>query len=119
MLGIGLVFFGVIHLIGYQLVKSGCTKTALVHIVKDFNTMPKTMVQLAVVQFFSWFALFSMWIYTTTAVTSHIYGSSDTSSKLYNEGADMVGNLFGGYNEIAAISVIGISFLAKKTSKKL
>ena len=35
--------------------------------------MPKTMQQLAVVQFFSWFALFSMWIYSTSGVTSHIY----------------------------------------------
>lgn len=118
-LGIGLVFFGVVHLIGHQLVKQGKTKATLVHIVKDFNTMPKTMIQLAVVQFFSWFALFSMWIYTTTAVTSHIYGTSDTTSKLYNEGADMVGNLFGGYNGIAAIAAIGIPFLARKTSRKV
>jgi len=35
--------------------------------------MPKTMKQLAAVQFFSWFALFSMWIYTTSGVTSHLY----------------------------------------------
>jgi maltose/moltooligosaccharide transporter len=35
--------------------------------------MPKTMQQLAVVQFFTWFALFAMWIYTTNAVTSRIY----------------------------------------------
>ncbi|HKL03780.1 MAG TPA: MFS transporter [Cryomorphaceae bacterium] len=35
--------------------------------------MPKTMVQLAFVQFFAWFALFAMWIYTTSGVTSHIY----------------------------------------------
>ncbi|MEO0875836.1 MAG: MFS transporter, partial [Bacteroidota bacterium] len=37
--------------------------------------MPKTMVQLSFVQFFSWFALFAMWIYTTSAVTSHVYGT--------------------------------------------
>jgi len=36
-------------------------------------SMPKTMVQLAFVQFFSWFALFAMWIYTTSGVTSHVY----------------------------------------------
>ena len=35
--------------------------------------MPKTMRQLAWVQFFTWFALFSMWIYSTNAVTSNIY----------------------------------------------
>ncbi len=37
-----------------------------------FN-MPKAMKQLAYVQFFTWFALFSMWIYSTNAVTSNIY----------------------------------------------
>ncbi|MFN6972526.1 MAG: MFS transporter, partial [Rheinheimera sp.] len=42
----------------------------LVQIVDDLFTMPTTMRHLAVVQFFSWFALFSMWIYTTAAVTS-------------------------------------------------
>src|SRR6476646_7382079 len=46
--------------------------------------MPKTMRQLAVVQFFSWFALFSMWIYTTQAVTSHVFHTTDTTSALYN-----------------------------------
>ncbi len=117
-LGGGLVFFGLMHLIGMQLVKKGKTKAALVHIVKDFNTMPKTMIQLAVVQFFSWFALFSMWIYCTPAVTSHIYGSSDTTSAAYNEGADMVSNLFGGYNGIAAIAAIFIPFIARKTSRR-
>lgn len=37
-------------------------------------TMPKTMRQLAVVQFFSWFALFIMWVYTTPAITQHVWG---------------------------------------------
>jgi hypothetical protein len=46
----------------------------------DLYDMPPTMRQLGVVQFFSWFALFAMWIYTTGAVTSVHYGSSDTTS---------------------------------------
>jgi maltose/moltooligosaccharide transporter len=78
-IGGGMVFFGLAHLLAGQLVQSGKTASPLVHIVKDFNSMPKTMVQLAIVQFFTWFALFSMWIFTTPAVTSHIYGSSDTT----------------------------------------
>ena len=118
-LGGGLIFFGIIHFLGASLTKKGKTKTALVHIVKDFNSMPKTMVQLAFVQFFTWFALFSMWIYTTSAVTSHIYGTSDTTSLLYNQGADMVSNLFGGYNGIAAIAAIFIPWVARKTKRKI
>jgi maltose/moltooligosaccharide transporter len=108
-----------VHIIGSSLTKGGRTKAALVHIVKDFNTMPRTMVQLAVVQFFSWFALFSMWIYTTSAVTSHVYGTTDTTSELYNDGADMVGNLFGGYNGIAALAAILLPFVARATSRKV
>lgn len=118
-LGGGLVFFGLIHLTGASLVKQGKTKMALVHIVKDFNSMPKTMVQLAVVQFFSWFTLFSMWIYTTSAVTSHIFGTDDPTSAAYNEGANLVGKLFGDYNLIAAIAAIFIPTIAKRTSRKV
>ncbi|WKV11121.1 MFS transporter [Marivirga harenae] len=75
--------------------------------------MPKTMVQLAFVQFFSWFALFAMWIYTTPAVTEHIYGTTDPKSILYNEGANWVGVMFGVYNGVAAFA----AFLLPKLSK--
>ncbi|WP_246000747.1 MFS transporter [Pontibacter diazotrophicus] len=83
-----------------------------------FN-MPKTMLQLAVVQFFTWFALFSMWIYTTKALTSHVYGTSDTTSFLYNEGADWVGVCFAVYNGVSAIFALLLPYLAKATSRKL
>ncbi|MDR3667709.1 MAG: MFS transporter [Ignavibacteriaceae bacterium] len=87
-------------------------------ILKSFAEMPKTMVQLAFVQFFSWFALFAMWIYTTAAVTHHIYGATDTTSALYNKGADWVGVLFSIYNGFAAIMAFLIIWIAKKTSRK-
>ena len=81
--------------------------------------MPKTMVQLSFVQFFSWFALFAMWIYTTSAVTSHVYGTSDTTSALYNEGADWVGICFAIYNGIAALVAFLLPVIAKKTSRRI
>ncbi len=81
--------------------------------------MPKTMVQLAFVQFFSWFALFAMWIYTTSAVTSHIYDTSDTTSVLYNEGADWVGICFAVYNGIAALVAFLLPLVAKKLTRKM
>lgn len=81
--------------------------------------MPKTMVQLAFVQFFSWFALFAMWIYTTSAVTSHIYDTSDTASSLYNEGADWVGICFAVYNGIAALVAFLLPVVAKRISRKM
>ena len=84
----------------------------------DFANMPKTMVQLAVVQFFTWLALFCLWIYTTSAVTSHIYGTSDTSSALYNEGADWVGVSFAVYNGLSALLAFLLPVLAKRITRK-
>ncbi|MBK6267284.1 MFS transporter [Marivirga sp. S37H4] len=81
--------------------------------------MPKTMVQLAFVQFFSWFALFSMWIYTTPAVTEHVYGTTDTTSPLYNEGADWVGILFAVYNGVAALVAFMLPKLAKVVGRRM
>lgn len=81
--------------------------------------MPKTMLQLSFVQFFSWFALFAMWIYTTSAVTSHVYGTSDTTSAIYNEGADWVGICFAIYNGIAALVAFLLPVVAKKISRRI
>jgi maltose/moltooligosaccharide transporter len=81
--------------------------------------MPKTMGQLAVVQFFSWFALFSMWIYTTSAVTSHIYGTKDPTSDLYNQGANWVGLLFAVYNGFAALVAFLLPVLARWTNRRI
>jgi maltose/moltooligosaccharide transporter len=81
--------------------------------------MPKTMRQLAIVQFFSWFALFSMWIYTTSAVTSHIYGTKDPTSELYNQGANWVGVLFAVYNGFAAIVAFLLPVLARYTNRRI
>jgi maltose/moltooligosaccharide transporter len=118
-LAVGVMIFGIIHMVASNLISSDRSHLGLVHIVRDFNTMPKTMIQLAYVQFFSWFALFAMWIYTTPAVTSHIYGTLDPASKAYNDGADLVGKLFGDYNGIAALAAIALPFLAHYTSRRI
>jgi maltose/moltooligosaccharide transporter len=80
--------------------------------------MPQTMRQLAVVQFFSWLALFSMWIYATPAITSHVYHTSDTTSKLYNEGADWVNVCFSVYNGISALAALALPVIARATSRR-
>jgi len=87
-------------------------------IVDSFLKMPKTMIQLAFVQFFSWFALFCMWIYTTPAITKHLYLTVDTESIAYNEGADWVGVLFAVYNGVAAVTAFILPVLAKRFSRK-
>jgi len=85
----------------------------LASIVHDLRQMPDTMRRLAIVQFFSWFALFAMWIYTTAAVTGFHFGTSDPASALYNEGANWVGVLFAAYNGFAALAALVIPFLVK------
>ena len=87
---------------------------AFTHIVDDLYDMPGAMVKLAVVQFFSWFALFAMWIYTTAAVTQVHYGSSDPASAAYNEGANWVGVLFAAYNGFAALAAIVIPWMVRR-----
>jgi maltose/moltooligosaccharide transporter len=87
-------------------------------IVNDLFGMPRVMRQLAVVQFLSWFALFAMWIYTTSAVTSHHYGTSDTTSAAFNDGANWVGVLFAAYNGFAAVAAMLIPFMAARIGRK-
>ncbi len=117
-LGFGIAAFGILQLLSGQYIKSGKTN-GLTEILTDLRLMPKTMAQLAIVQFFSWLALFSMWIYTTSAITSTIYGATETTSQAYNDGADWVGVLFGVYNGAAAIFAFLLPILAKYTSRKI
>ena len=112
------ILFGVLQIFAGSLAKVKKTDSGLFSIVNDLYHMPKTMKQLAAVQFFSWFALFAMWIYTTPAVTRHIYGATDTASALYNEGADWVGVLMAVYNGFAAIMAFAIMWIAKITNRK-
>ncbi|MDE2182944.1 MAG: MFS transporter [Alphaproteobacteria bacterium] len=83
-------------------------------IMYNIETMPTAMRLLAPVQFFSWLALFSMWIYTTSAVAEVYFGSTDPSSAAYNEGANWVGVLFAAYNGFAAVASIIIPFFVKR-----
>ncbi|PZU76531.1 MAG: MFS transporter [Brevundimonas sp.] len=91
---------------------------AATEILNDIFRMPETMRGLAVVQFFSWFALFAMWIYTTAAVTRVHYGATDTTSAAYATGADWVGVLFGVYNGVAALAAFTLPVIAKRIGRK-
>ncbi|QDH79990.1 SLC45 family MFS transporter [Echinicola soli] len=90
-------------------------------IFSDFIKMPKTMKQLGLVQFFSWFALFSMWVFTTPALAQHVWGlpSTDRSSLEFNEAGNYVGVIFGFYNLVSAIFAIALPFLAAKIGRKM
>ncbi len=113
--GILLLFFMLMLLAGFW---SRSKSNALVEIFSDLLQMPLTMKQLALVQFFTWIGLFALWIYATAGITSHVYGTSDTTSKLYNDGADWVNLLFAVYNGVAALVAFALPVLARYTSRK-
>lgn len=117
-MGAILLLFGILMYLSVALRSNGKTKNVLVEVFSDLLRMPKTMLQLAIVQFFTWIGLFAMWIYTTAGVTSHILGTTDTQSAIYNEGADWVGVLFGIYSGVAALVAFLLPVLAKYTSRK-
>jgi len=109
--------FGALQLV-VAAFRRAAKSNGLTEILDDMFGMPETMCGLAVVQFFSWFALFAMWIYTTAAVTAVHFGSSDTTSVAYNQGADWVGVLFGIYNGVAALVAFGLPVLARRVGKR-
>ena len=118
-LSAGIAVVGLLLIAGGALQRGGRYDNGFVTILNDFLDMPRTMKQLAWAQFFSWFALFAMWIYTTAAVTSHIYGTTDTTSALYNNGANWVGVGFSAYNGVAAVVAFAIPPLARWSSPKV
>ncbi len=113
------VFVGALWSLSGLLIKANRYRNGFVEIMTDLLRMPETMRQLVPVQFFSWFALFSMWLYATAGVTAHIYGTSDPTSTLFNEGADWVGVCFAVYNGVAALVAFALPWLAKKTNRKV
>jgi len=80
--------------------------------------IPKAMIQLLVVQFFSWFALFSMWVYTTPAIAARFYGTTDPQSIKFQEAGDWVGILFGVYNGVSAIIALSLPLISKRIGRR-
>lgn len=82
--------------------------------------MPVVMKQLGFVQFFSWFALFLMWVFATPAIAEHVYlvKSGDTSSVAYADAANWIGILFGVYSAFSALYALFLPIMANKLGRK-
>ena len=117
-LTVGLGIVGILFIIAAAMRKGG-GNNGYVHIMTDLLRMPTAMKQLAWVQFFSWFAMFSMWIYATSGVTSHIYNTTDPTSAAYNEGADWVGWLMGIKFLVAAVAAFLLPVIARYSSRQI
>jgi len=89
------------------------------NLIDDIDNMPLRMRELVPVQFFSWLALFCMWTQSTAAVTQEHYGTTDTGSASYNDGANWVGVLFGAYSAFAAVAAAVIPVLVKRCGMRV
>ncbi|MGV7211480.1 MFS transporter [Oxalobacteraceae bacterium A2-2] len=97
-------------------------KQGMAHALRDilggFTRMPKTMAQLAVVQFFTWIGLFAMWIYTTSAIADNVFGTTDAQSAAFQEAGNRVGVMFAVYSGVSALAAFLLPVLARHTSRR-
>lgn len=84
---------------------------------KDFLAMPKTMMQLGVVQFFTWFGLFAMWTFATPAITRHLYHAAPKTAA-YENGADWLSFSMGFMHLTAAVIGLLLPLIAQKFGRK-
>ena len=118
LLGGLLIAYGLANATGIALARRGATSNMLANIVGDFSGMPPIMKRLALVQFFSWSALFIMWINTTPVVAQNFYRSPDPASAGYQDAGNWVGVLFAVYNGVAAVAALTmLPFLARTVGK--
>jgi maltose/moltooligosaccharide transporter len=100
--------------------KSEDEHSGLGSIFRDLGKMPKTMRQLGLVQFFSWFALFGMWVFTTDTIATHIFHLpiEDKSSQAFHDAQDWTGVIFGVYNGVSAIYAMMLPYIANRIGRK-
>ncbi len=110
--------FGVIQIVAGMMRSGGNDQNGFMEVVNDLFAMPKTMRQLAVVQFFSWFAMFSMWIYGTPAVAEFHFSSPDPATQGYQDAADWWGLLGSVRNGIAAAAALGFIWIAARMDRR-
>ena len=93
----------------------------LAQIGQDFLKMPKTMKQLGLVQFFSWFAMFTMWVLMSPAVATHVFGLGEgyVHTKAGNDAGNVVGNAFGIYNGVGALYALCLTPMSRRLGRKM
>lgn len=97
----------------------------ILDIGRNIAQMPPVMWKLGIVQFFSWFAFFTMWSFAVPALTEHVYQTpmplaSDPLYQLkneaYNNSANLVGSSMGMYGlSSMAFALILTVITAKRT----
>ncbi|MBA3668621.1 MAG: MFS transporter [Sphingomonas sp.] len=113
-----MIAYGLASIAAILLARSGKSHNMLANIVGDFAGMPPIMKRLAVAQFFSWSALFIMWINTTPVVAGAFFSSPDPASPGFQAAGNWVGVLFAIYNGVAAVAALALlPWLARALGK--
>ncbi|MEE4317595.1 MAG: MFS transporter [Erythrobacter sp.] len=110
--------FGIIQLVASVLRGQGRNDSGFMEVVSDLFAMPRTMRQLAVVQFFSWFAMFAMWIYGTPAVAEYHFTAPDPATRGYQDAADWWSLLGSVRNGLAAAAALGFILIAARIDRR-
>ena len=90
---------------------------AFIEIFRGITSMPTAMKQLAVVQFFTWFAMFCMWIYFVPAVATVVFGGTP-GSPAYQAGNEWGGVCFSVYNGTAFVFAFVLLALVRRSSPR-
>lgn len=109
--------FGAVQLVAASLRRQGRESSGFMEVVSDLFAMPKTMRQLAMVQFFSWFGMFALWIYGTPGVTEYHFGATDAASAAYQNGADWWSLMGSVRNGLAAAAALGFVMVAARIDR--
>jgi maltose/moltooligosaccharide transporter len=90
----------------------------LAEIFSALAEVPATMVQLAVVQFFTWLGLFCMWMFFGLMTSYHVFGAPDSDSPLFRAGNEWGGLMFAVYSIVCFLVAFALPRLAAATSRK-
>ena len=95
-------------------------------ILNNIMNMPGTMLKLGIVQFFSWFAFFTLWSMATPALTEFVFNAPKPDSSAmsatayaaadlaYNNAADSVSSAFAYYGLTSMIFAFILTFVSRK-----
>ncbi len=89
-------------------------------LISLLKNIPTVMWQLAIVQFFAWFALFTMWVYTHSGIAQNVWhtAADDRVSVAFNDAGNWAGVIFGFYSGFAALYSLALSKLADRFGRK-
>lgn len=95
----------------------------LQEIFQSIAGMPKVMLQLGLVQFFSWFAFFTMWSFATPALTESVFEAPnplpdavdfEVASALFNNAANEVSSAMGVYGLSSMVFALLLAFYTSR-----